>query len=206
MYQTDKETLGYVPDYRRIAGILGPAARVCEIGVHGGLSLDMWRDLFPQGLVAGVDFQPGSRWPPGTVQIIAEQTDPELPGMLDEHSPAWDLIVDDGSHNGARTAATFGMLWPRVAPGGFYVIEDWFTGLPLWASTGSWGGAPRGSAAIAASYDPGMLAMVQGLLTMLDEPYRGDPETRALPRGTDVESVTCRYGLAIVRKHVSEER
>ncbi len=206
MYQTDKETLGYVPEYREIADILGPAARVCEIGVLNGLGLVMLQDMYPQGIVAGVDFNPGSHWPGGTIRIVAAQSDPELPAMLGEHAQAWDLIIDDASHKGALTAATFTMLWPLVAPGGFYVIEDWFLGLPLWPSTGCWGGAPRGSDAVAASYDPGMLAMVQGLLTMLDEPYRGAPETRALPRGTDVESVTCRYGLAVVKKHVSEAR
>lgn len=199
-YGTDKESLGYGPGYREIAAALGPAARVCEIGVLNGGSLRMWRDLFPQGTIAGVDFSPDAHWPDGTGKIVANQTDPALPGILDAYAPAWDLVVDDGSHQGAMTAITFDMLWPRIAPGGFYVIEDWFFGLPLWPSTGWWGGAPRGSKAIADSYDPGMLQLVQNLLTRLDRPYRGPGEDPYLADRDEVDSVNCRYGLAVVRK------
>lgn len=201
-YQTDKEILGFVPEYRRIAGILGPAARVCEVGVLGGLGLDMLADMFPAGLVAGVDVNPGSRWPDGTIRIVASQDDPALPAMLGHHSAQWDLIADDASHNGHLTKATFGLLWPLVSPGGFYVIEDWFIGSPLWPSTGCWGGAPAGSAAAVLSYDPGLLRVVQDLVLLLDKPYPG--EGAAVPlRDSEAESVTFRYGMAIVRKAVS---
>jgi hypothetical protein len=206
VYETDKETLGYVTEYRRIADTLGPAARVCELGVLNGLSLDMWKDMFPDGLIAGVDFNPASRWPEGTIPVVCGQTDPSLPARLAQYAPAWDLIVDDASHRGELTQASFDLLWPLIAPGGFYVIEDWFFGLPLWPSTGCWGGAPRGSAAVRDSYDPRMLHVVQGLLTRLDEPYRGVAETRAEPRDSDVASVYCQYGLAVVRKHTTGER
>ena len=199
---TDKEATGYLPSYQAIADILGPAARVCEIGVMNGGSLLMWQDMFPEGLIAGVDFMPHSHWPPGTVRIVAEQTDPALPAMLGGHAPAWDLIVDDGCHEGPKTAATFGLLWPLVAPDGYYVIEDWFLGLPLWLTTGCWNTGPRaGSPEIDACYDPGMLRMVQDLLEPLDEPFRGACNTSGMPRETEVESVTYRYGLAIVHKY-----
>ena len=62
-FTTDKVSLGYMPIYYKIADELGPAARVCELGVMTGDSLDMWQVLFPQGTIAGVDFNPSSRWP-----------------------------------------------------------------------------------------------------------------------------------------------
>jgi hypothetical protein len=195
-----------VPEYRKIADALGENARVCELGVLNGLSLDMWKDMFPRGLIVGVDLYGSSRWPDGTVKIVSGQSDPGLPGQLAEHAPEWDLIVDDASHHGDLTQASFDLLWPLVAPGGFYVIEDWFIGLPLWPSTGCWGGAPRGSQAVRESYDPGMLHTVQGIIAKLDEPYRGVPETRAEPRESDVASVYCQYGLAVVRKHLPGPR
>jgi hypothetical protein len=191
---TDKEILGYAPEYRQIAATLGPAARVCEIGVLRGGSLRMWQDLFPRGIVAGVDIDPLANWPPGTARILAAQDDPALPAMLTVFAPAWDLIVDDASHQGYLTKAAFGLLWPLVAPGGFYVIEDWFIGLP------SWNDCLAAEGFSAPPYDPELLHLVQGLLTRLDKPFPAWDKSAALPWGTDVESVTCRYGLAIVRK------
>jgi cephalosporin hydroxylase len=36
-----------------------------------------------------------------------------------------DLVIDDASHRYAETVASFEVLFPRLAPGGSYVIEDW---------------------------------------------------------------------------------
>ena len=171
-YQTDKVAQGYLPAYLDIAADLGPAARVCELGVFGGGSLRMWQHLFPEGTVAGVDASPSMRWPDGTVKILIGQDDPELPNLLSEHEAEWDLIVDDASHDGTLTAAALKHLWPLVAPGGFYVIEDWFVGF------GDYNGACK---------SPAMLTVAQGLLERLHA-------------GTDTEWVSFRYGMAVIRK------
>jgi predicted O-methyltransferase YrrM len=36
-----------------------------------------------------------------------------------------DLVIDDASHRFEETRASFETLFPRLAPGGIYVIEDW---------------------------------------------------------------------------------
>jgi hypothetical protein len=167
---TDKWAHGYMPSYLRIAAELGPAARVCELGVYLGDSLRLWQSLFPQGQVTGVDINPSALYPDGSMQVIRRQDDPELPLIL---GGPFDLVVDDASHNGVATAATFTNLWPLVAPGGYYVIEDWFVGLPQFSEH------PMA--------DPDMLYAVQALLTMLDQ-------------GSDVEEITYRFGLAVVHR------
>jgi hypothetical protein len=169
-FATDKVQHGYLPSYLRIAAELGPAARVCEVGVHAGRGLDMFQALFPDGLVAGVDIDPGSRWPDGTARIVAAQDDPQLLTLLGSYSLAWDLFVDDASHDGNLTVATMRLLWPLLRPGGIYVIEDWMVGLPGWPGFGE-----------------EMLTMAQGLLPLLT-------------KGGDVEDITYRYGLAVLRK------
>jgi hypothetical protein len=130
-FATDKiEPLRYFQTYLRIAAELGPRASVCEIGVWQGESLRMWKALFPLGSVCGVDYQAEDRvWPEGTIQVISAQEDPALPGLLKEAGVTpLDLIVDDASHQPAQTARTFELLWPLVASGGWYVIEDtWFS-------------------------------------------------------------------------------
>jgi hypothetical protein len=171
-YATDKVTQGYMPAYHHIADQLGPSARVCEVGVFNGGSLATWLDLFPQGTVAGVDSDPNARWPEGAKKILADQDEPGLPAKLDQWEAEWDLIVDDASHDGTLTAATFDLLWPLVSPGGYYVIEDWFVGFADY----------RGMCK-----SPAMLVTVQALLERLHS-------------DTDTESVSYRYGMAIVRK------
>lgn len=167
-FRTDKIYYhGYFPEYVKIAGELDPAAKVCEIGVHEGESLRMWQSLFPLGEVTGVDNNPEAVFPGGVRKVIAEQDDPEL-ALLGP----FDLIVDDASHDGVLTRKTFDILWPQVNPGGFYVVEDWFTGI----------GTPG------CVHIPSMLRTVRSFLTLLDAPH------------AECESVLCKYGLAILRK------
>lgn len=173
-YDTDKVMQGYLPAYHDISEQLGPSARVCEIGVLNGGSLATWQDMYPQGTVAGVDIDPAACWPEGTLRIVAGQDDPALPDLLSAHEPVWDLVVDDASHDGKLSAETFRLLWPLVSPGGFYVIEDWFVGFDDYAG-------PSGP------YDSSMLDLAKSLLERLHW-------------DTDTESVSYRYGMAIIRK------
>jgi hypothetical protein len=138
-FTTDKITPhGYFPDYMRLAAALGPSAVVAEVGVLRGESLVMWQHLFPHGRQIGVDRDPAAHWPGGTIRIVAEQDAPDLQELVRAHAPGGcDLIVDDASHIGHLTAATFAALWPLVKPGGYYVVEDWadpwvFPDLPRW--------------------------------------------------------------------------
>jgi predicted O-methyltransferase YrrM len=41
------------------------------------------------------------------------------------HDQPLDIVIDDASHLLVPTTATFEMLFPRLRPGGLYVIEDW---------------------------------------------------------------------------------
>lgn len=171
-YDTDKVTQGYLPAYNGIADLLGDAARVCEVGVFRGGSLATWQDLFPKGIIVGVDVSPDALWPDGTIKVVAAQDDPDLPGLLRKHAESWDLIVDDASHDGVKTGAALDLLWPLVSPGGFYVIEDWFVGYREY----------RG-----ACKSPEMLELAESLL-------------QRLRQNSDTESVSYRYGMAIIRK------
>ena len=164
----------YLGAYQRLATQIGPAGKVCEIGVRRGGSLQLWQALFPQGIIAGADRDPACHWPDGTIRIIAAQDDPELPRLLKFVSPGgYDLIVEDASHAGALSQATFRLLWPLVKPGRWYVMEDWQIGLPV----------PEWD-----MYDGSMLEAAQSLLPLLRS------------RDGDCESVEYRYGLAIAAK------
>lgn len=177
LFVTDKvEPHRYFRSYVAIAAELGPAARVCELGVASGGSLLMWQALFPSGEVTGVDRDENAAWPAGTRKVVAGHDDPALPGLL---GGPFDLIVDDGCHHGPVARRSFGLLWPLVAPGGFYVVEDWMVSLRAADRPGETWGEPWGD---------GMLRMVQRLLRLLDRP------------DSECDEITYRYGLAIVHK------
>ncbi len=168
---TDKVDGGYLPTYLRIAAELGPAARVLELGVDRGESLRLWQALFPLGEVTGVDWDALADWPPGTRKIVMGQGDPQLPGRL---GGWYGLIVDDCSHKSDLTLVSFARLWPLVARGGYYVIEDWMIGLPAFCDH--------------PMYDPGMAGVVGGMTARLTS------------QDAEVDEITYRYGLCVIHK------
>ena len=95
-FATDKIGHGYLPSYLRIAAELGPAARVCEVGVQYGHGLDMFQALFPDGMVAGVDANPHAAWPDGTRRIICR------PGRRGAAGPACSALPGVGPVRGRR--------------------------------------------------------------------------------------------------------
>ncbi len=189
--RTDKYSLGYYPAYADLAAQIGPAGRVLEIGVAYGGSLAMWQGLFPDGLVAGADTDPQCTWPDGTHKILAAQDSDYLARYAASLSPGgWDLIVDDASHVGELSEATWRLLWPQVKPGGWYVLEDWPVAiLEPWASSGRFGGRA-------------MLELVQSWVP-LAEPVPGAADYAGHPAaspGSGVAELRVLFGQAMLRK------
>lgn len=169
VFGTDKISNGYLRTYCQLVGELGTDADVCEIGVESGGGLRMFQTLFYRGRIVGVDFDSTAIWPDGCERVVADQADPNIPVNLG----TFDLIVDDASHVGAKTQATFDNYWPIVRPGGCYVIEDWGVGFDTFAG-----------------FDSSMLNLARG---MLDKFRHGDHDPL-------VESVTYKLGLIVIRK------
>ncbi len=50
-----------------------------------------------------------------------------LTAFIDENLPdgGFDLVIDDASHVLGPTRTSFEILFPRLRPGGLYVVEDW---------------------------------------------------------------------------------
>ncbi len=94
-----------------------------EIGVHRGASLRMWRAWFPDARISGMDISPVAAVVPDCEVITASQTDRAVieAQWADE---SLDLIIDDGSHRLEHQLLSLCYLWPKLKPGGFYVIED----------------------------------------------------------------------------------
>lgn len=101
-----------------------------EIGVHGGGSLEMWRDYFhPDSQIVGIDINPAcAAHAHDNIDVhIGSQDDPALLASLVEKYGEFDIIVDDGSHMNAHMVASFEALYPSVKQRGVYMVEDMHT-------------------------------------------------------------------------------
>jgi len=127
---TDKSSLGvnYLRQYERIfAEFRDSSINIFEIGVLNGASLSMWRTYFTQAMIVGIDIHEGSRQFAGDrVEIeIGSQDDPGfLAAIVQRRTPT--IVIDDGSHRADHMIFSFERLFPALAPGGCYVIEDFF--------------------------------------------------------------------------------
>jgi len=101
---------------------------ILEIGVKGGGSTAIWKALFPDASVVGIDIKL-RRWltqpsTDGAVFLEGDQTDmARLEEIAAQYGP-FDVLIDDGSHVTDHVAGTLRCLLPHVRPGGLYIIED----------------------------------------------------------------------------------
>lgn len=192
--QTDKATVftrtyakpkGYTPHYAEAFDrIRHDPIKLLEIGVGGGESIRMWLEYFHNAKVFGVDnVQATNPW-----NTVVQKPDPRYTFVhgdqgdetfwkcfVADYGSDWGVIVDDGSHISKDVITTHKMLWPRVAAGGLYAIED------LGVAFGV------GSVFLTPGW-PGHMALIRD-------------QIEALHRGTsDVDSIHFSKELAIFRK------
>jgi len=106
----------------------GKPLRLLEIGVQNGGSLELWADFLPAGsTIVGLDIDPRigelAFENPEISAFVADATDA---AAIDRAvgDRRFDIIIDDGSHLCRDVCATFELLYPRLEPGGRYIIED----------------------------------------------------------------------------------
>lgn len=105
--------------------------KIFEIGILEGESLCMWANYFRNASVYGMDITDNSRLDGGRIKtIVGDQ------GMRDNMERAAvivgddiNILIEDGSHLMEHQQSTLGQLFPSIAPGGYYVIEDVHTSL-----------------------------------------------------------------------------
>ena len=105
----------------------GKPVRFLEIGVAKGGSLDIWRKFFgDDATIYGIDINPECvqfNGKSGQVRIGSQADTRFLKDVIDEMGGV-DLVLDDGSHNSHHIRSTFRTLFPMMATGGTYMIED----------------------------------------------------------------------------------
>lgn len=130
---TDKLLHGYVEHYaRHFAAFRQRQINVLEIGVGGydnphagGNSLRMWQEYFPKAMIYSMDIYDKRPLEDARIKIfLGSQNDHEFLEWVVKQIGRIDLIIDDGSHVSEHIITSFNTLFPHLAEGGWYVIED----------------------------------------------------------------------------------
>lgn len=141
LYGSDKGTSyfhrhGYTRVYEQIfAALRDKPITLLEIGlnIHSQShdesnwytpSLHVWRDYFPKARLYGLDIAP---YRPSQIKdCVLLQADQSDAADLDRATKglSFDVVIDDGSHVSAHQQITLATLFPKVRPGGYYILED----------------------------------------------------------------------------------
>ncbi len=99
--------------------------KVLEIGISHGASLRMWKEYFPHSQIYGMDIKPQYQFSEDRIWTFTgdQGSSWQLQAMM-EVIKYCDIIIDDGGHTSKLHLVSLDTLWPWVAPGGYYVIED----------------------------------------------------------------------------------
>lgn len=135
----------YTPHYERHFGhLVHSEFSMLEIGIggyvferEGGASLKMWKAFFPKARIVGLDIEDKSFVDEQRIVTYqGSQVDHEVLERINAQEGPFTVIIDDGSHNPAHIRESFSLLFPLLADGGVYVIED--TQTSYWPQ---WGGS-----------------------------------------------------------------
>jgi hypothetical protein len=138
VYNTDKwsdvSKHYYTPHYQQhLKKFKYKKINLLEIGVggydlpeRGGNSLRMWNRYFPFGRIFSLDIYDKSPHQQRRIKIFkGSQVDYNfLDNIVEQIKGPIDVIIDDGSHINEHVICTFKHLFPKLKPGGIYVVED----------------------------------------------------------------------------------
>jgi predicted O-methyltransferase YrrM len=180
-----------VERYEQIIDEANPK-NIFELGIWEGGSTALLAQLAQPSKLVAVDRKPN---PSAVLERFLDQRDlrvsvktyygidqadaTHLSEVLDREfgDESLDLVIDDASHLLDETRRSFNVLFPRLAPGGMYLIEDW-----SWAHTGF-------------VFTKDQLRDVTPLSVLLFELVLA-----CAHRPTVVEEIVVKRGLAIVRR------
>ncbi|WP_375424543.1 class I SAM-dependent methyltransferase [uncultured Friedmanniella sp.] len=116
--------------HRHLSKFRGRKIVVVEFGVHMGGSAQMWREYFGADvMIYGIDITPEcKRWEtPWFKVFVGDQSDRAFLAEIAAEIGPIDVLIEDGGHRPEQQIATFEIFYPKVKPGGVFLIEDLHT-------------------------------------------------------------------------------
>jgi hypothetical protein len=109
-----------------VAPLRETPVKMLEIGVLKGSGMRTWSEYFQHGTIYGIDIEAGclNNLPARCIGVHGDTNNISFWTKWPEFD--FDIIIDDGDHHASSQEFCFRKAWPRVAPGGLYIIEDIF--------------------------------------------------------------------------------
>jgi hypothetical protein len=125
-FHTDKSSGGhfYTQYYEQILQSKKDNVKsLLEIGIGGGGSLKVWATYFPNAQIYALDIH---KYKSEIKRIQAFQFNQNNKNKLIEtfKYKTFDIIIDDGGHNGSDILISLDILFNYLINGGYYIIED----------------------------------------------------------------------------------
>ncbi|MHA6689585.1 class I SAM-dependent methyltransferase [Devosia sp. A449] len=101
-----------------------------EIGAQNGGSLEIWAKYFSNArVITGVDINPDCAnltFDDARIRLLVgdASTEETSAQLFETVGSSFDIIIDDGSHRSSDIVKSFATYFPRLAPGGIYLMED----------------------------------------------------------------------------------
>lgn len=128
-YETDKSSNGhdYLTFYdERLSHLRNEKFTLYEIGVFKGGSLKTWCDYFPNATIVGMDITPtATQYAGGNgyIHIGDASRGDVIDEVVAKHGRPL-IVVDDGSHIWHHQIEALRYFWPKILPGGVFIMED----------------------------------------------------------------------------------
>ena len=149
----------------------------------------MWKHFFPKAQIVGVDLDDKSFVNEKRISTYqGSQVDADLLRSIARKHHHLKIIIDNGSHRPEHTRATFAILFPLLADGGYYAIED--------TRTSYW---PRLGGSVDLMARATAMGMIKDLLDGLNHGDFGDHRPRCYT-DSHVVAVHCYPDLVIIEK------
>lgn len=112
---------------RHFKKFCGKEARVMELGVNHGGSLEMWRHYFgAKAKIYGLDRRSICKQAEGEQieVLIGDVADEDFRRHVIRTVPKVDVFIDDGSHQVKEQISTLKWILPKISQNGVYLCED----------------------------------------------------------------------------------
>ena len=113
----------YLCVYEEVLGSM-PIRVLVELGSGSGRSLNLFASRFPTARIVGIDLKKPEVPLKGNVEFIKADVASLTEEQLDRIGDRVDVVIDDASHLVGDVVSAFRRLFPRLASGGVYAIED----------------------------------------------------------------------------------